>query len=187
MSSKASSQIDTGGRPVSAGPDGCPGPDLAGLLSDMLAAGRTLRFRVSGQSMHPTIQSGDYVVLHRPDMSNLRMGDLLLCRLPGDRMALHRLIAVYRASDGGIRRLITKGDGVDIPDPPLEPDAVLGRMIGIERHRRGSVARRRVDTKLSAGINLLMGVYHRIRSDVFCSRARFKSGGSRRRGNHHAA
>ncbi len=185
MSSSASFQTEAGCRPIGNAPDGYLPPERADLLADILASGRTLRFKVSGQSMRPAIRSGDYVVLQKPDVRMLRIGDLLLCRQAGGRVVLHRLIAVFRDRNGIIRRLTTKGDSVDICDPPLESEAVLGRVIGIESGRRSVV--RRLETKLFFPVNRLLGIYHRIRSDAVCAFVRFKSGRRGRRGDGHAA
>ena len=186
MSSSGSLQIEAGRTAMDAETDGCCLPGQIDFLADILSGGHTLRFRVSGRSMHPTIRSGDYVVLRKPGIEKLRMGDILLCRLPGSRMALHRLIAVFRDGNGNIRRLTTKGDGVDIPDPPMGAEMVLGRVTAIERHPSERMQRQRLDTPLFAGINLLLGVYHRIRSDVLCAYARIKADRWRRQGNDHA-
>ena len=160
-------------------------PGATDFMADILAGGRTLRFRAAGQSMRPMIQSGDFVFLRKPDIDTLRMGDLLLCRQAGGRMVLHRLIIVSRDKNGDIRRLTTKGDSVDIFDPPVGVEAVLGRVIAIERHRKRRMVRR-IDTTVFAGLNLMMAVYQRIRSDIICACIRAGSGRRSRQDNDHA-
>lgn len=174
MSSSVSWPTEAGREPINGTPDGYLPPERADFLADMLASGKTLRFKVSGQSMRPAIRSGDYVVLQKPDVRTLRIGDLLLCRQAGGRVVLHRLVVIRRDRKGHIRRLVTKGDNMDICDPPVGPEAVFGRVVGTEPGR-GPIVRRRLEMKLFFVVNRLRGVYQRIRSDVICTAARFKS------------
>lgn len=85
---------------------------------------------VRGTSMLPTLRPGDRVVV-RPVRNPGRLvpGTLILIRSVGERPVVHRLV---RRASGHIR---TWGDNRPALDPPLAPDAVLGRVVARRRDR----------------------------------------------------
>lgn len=85
-----------------------------------------LRLRVRGHSMAPLLRSGDVVWVEPVAPSALRRGDLVVVQRQGAWIT-HRLIA--RRGD----RWYTKGDGLCHPDPAVPGEAILGRVIAIER------------------------------------------------------
>jgi hypothetical protein len=57
-----------------------------------VSSGKTIQFRPVGNSMTPLIKSGQLVTVS-PDRSDLKIGDVVLCRVKG-RILLHLLSAV---------------------------------------------------------------------------------------------
>jgi signal peptidase I len=88
-----------------------------------------LRFAAWGRSMWPLLRPGDTAIAEPLDGAP-REGDVLVFRM-GDRFVAHRFIG--RLPDG---RLRLHGDFTLDEDPPLPPDAALGRVVAIERNGR---------------------------------------------------
>jgi signal peptidase I len=97
------------------------------LLHRSLAAGETVRLPVSGTSMLPLLQPGNTVTVIPADPAALRRGDLVVA-WQHDRLLIHRLVAI------DARGWHTKGDNNDLADPPLAGQAILGRIVTIERY-----------------------------------------------------
>jgi hypothetical protein len=92
------------------------------VARELLAAGLGVRFRASGDSMHPTIRNGDAVDLAPCDASALRCGDIVLARAARG-LTLHRIV---RISDRGI---VMRGDNALRSDAPVAPEDILGRAV----------------------------------------------------------
>ncbi|HWW60725.1 MAG TPA: S24/S26 family peptidase, partial [Thermoanaerobaculia bacterium] len=89
-----------------------------------------VRFRATGDSMWPLIQSGDYLLVEPAAASNIARGDVVLARL--DRgLTAHRVIEVRR--DGASLRITTRGDNAPQNDAPFTESAILGRVTHAER------------------------------------------------------
>ena len=96
------------------------------LVREKLAQGGLVRLRVSGNSMAPLIESGDVVLVRHADPESLRRGDLLLVEREG-AFLVHRLVAI------GARGIQTKGDNSSHADLPVTPQAILGRVVAVEK------------------------------------------------------
>jgi hypothetical protein len=81
-----------------------------------LAAGRAVRLRGSGPSMRGRIEDGDWVTLAPVPAEELRVGDVVLARVPSGRLFVH----LIREIDGGrflIGNMLGEIDGwVGAPD-----------------------------------------------------------------------
>jgi len=99
------------------------------LVREDLAQGDLTRLRVAGHSMAPLVERGDLVLVQRANLEDLHRGDLLLVEQGGDFL-VHRLIAA------DVHGLHTKGDNASHADSPLTPQAVLGRVVAVERGGR---------------------------------------------------
>jgi uncharacterized repeat protein (TIGR01451 family) len=104
---------------------------FAALCEAALEAGARVRFRARGQSMKPNVRDGDVVEIEPAEQRDLRRGDIVL-RRRGGQMLLHRAIG----TDGATGEIITRGDAGLADDLPA--DAVLGKVISIERGTRRS-------------------------------------------------
>lgn len=91
-----------------------------------LREGERVRLNVVSNSMAPFLRPGDAVWAEPAVPASLRRGDVVVVRREGD-LVTHRLVAV---GDG---QWYTKGDNVRYLDPPVTVDAILGRVVAIER------------------------------------------------------
>jgi hypothetical protein len=91
-----------------------------------LKQGRTMRFRPLGGSMNPSLRLGNIVTI--VPGNNARIGDVVLTHTTAG-LILHRV--VWK----GAGRIITKGDSLTHLDPPVTPEALLGR--AVSRDHRG--------------------------------------------------
>lgn len=88
------------------------------VLREILAREKRFRWQLLGSSMAPTLPPGCEVEIV-PLSTPVRRGDLVVF-VADDAVVVHRAVGCWR---GG---WITQGDGRRTPDPPLEPDLVLG-------------------------------------------------------------
>jgi len=116
----------------------CEGPTAsevcripAGVLADMagsiLDKGRRVTFEVRGDSMLPTLRSGDRVTVAPPGERSLRPGCLVAWR-NSDSLVVHRFVQMLPDD-----RFLTAGDAVDHRDAPTPGESLLGVVISVER------------------------------------------------------
>lgn len=94
--------------------------------ADILRRGIAIRFRALGDSMHPSIRSGEHVHVAPAEPRSLRQGDIVLARATRGLTA-HRVVRVTPSS------ITTRGDNALIRDAALHHSAILGRITHIER------------------------------------------------------
>lgn len=102
--------------------------DLWSLSAEILRSGNRLRFRAKGVSMMPFVRDGELLVIQ--PTSNVRFGDIVLCRTADERVIVHRVVSV---GNGGI---LTQGDACRQPDSIVTEEDVLGRVVAVERGKR---------------------------------------------------
>jgi Peptidase S24-like len=93
--------------------------------------GRTVRLRVFGESMLPTLWPGDVVEIESCSLENVRAGEIVLAQRD-DRLVMHRLLVRC-----GQNNFLLRGDSVACPDPPFPSQALLGRLVRRADERRG--------------------------------------------------
>ncbi len=106
------------------------------LVEEALKSGRRVRFRATGESMRPAIREGDILLVAPARPEELAPGDIVLSRV-GRKLTAHRLVEVLRAEapegrEGGVLRVVCRGDAVSAPDLPLEGSRVLGKIVAVE-------------------------------------------------------
>ncbi len=104
------------------------------LVQAGLEAGTLFRFRIASESMRPTLQLGDEVIVQQVDWRRLRVGDIVLCDT-GRMIVAHRLLAVQRRN--GVPLLLTKGDATWNFDAPHTLHSYRGKVQRVERAGRG--------------------------------------------------
>ena len=104
------------------------------MCAELLRHGYSVRFRVDGHSMAPTIRPGETLIVEPLGASKPRPGDILLYRW-GDGVRAHRVVRIDRASPP---TLLLQGDALESPDAPVTADLILGRARAVER-RHGTV------------------------------------------------
>ena len=107
--------------------------ELVELWCQGLRQGWSMRYGELSISMLPTIRTRDLVTVI--PAKHCRLGDIILYRAD-NMLVLHRVVAK------SAHRLIVKGDGVGYLDPPVAPQAIIGR--ATTRERQGTV--RSLDT-----------------------------------------
>jgi signal peptidase I len=113
-------------------------PELPGdaLALDRSVPGVTYTSAICSGSMEPNISCDDLLVLYRPAITDLKVGDIVYFRrrsadcsavLDG-RYTLHRITAVT-AGDEGVRYR-TKGDALQHPDPcPVPAEDIVYKLL----------------------------------------------------------
>jgi signal peptidase I len=102
------------------------------LASESLRLSGSLRLKVSGWSMLPTMWPGDTLVISSLNGRELLPGDIALYRHQG-RFIAHRVVS-QRTS--GIQHLLTRGDAVLQHDAPVSDKDILGKVDFILRNGR---------------------------------------------------
>jgi signal peptidase I len=97
------------------------------VFEEALALGLDVRVRVSGRSMTPFIGNGDIVIIRKVPLISHHIGDILFFKNSIGHPVVHRFLkrqgAFYR----------TKGDAQLSFDEPIPPEAVLGKVVSIEK------------------------------------------------------
>jgi len=125
--------------------------DLAGQV---LHSFGTLRLRVTGSSMIPSLWPGDLLLIHRQDFGRISAGDIVLFARQG-RLFAHRVV-----SSAGERRkeqMVTQGDALCVSDPPITSAELLGRVSLVLRAGKWTPPR----AGLSTGGHLLAALVSR--------------------------
>ena len=101
------------------------------LLHTAMEQGLSLRVCVHGVSMAPLIRDGDVVTIAPLAGGEPRVGEVVACVLPDrERLVLHRVVE----SRG--QGWLVQGDNVAVNDGVVGTDAVLGRVVSVERDGR---------------------------------------------------
>jgi hypothetical protein len=116
-------------------------------MEAVLKKGRPFRFEARGESMHPAIRHGDVVTVAPLAGRPPAVGDVVAIVHPATGG-----VRVHRVVSAGGERYVLKGDNALGADPPVGPDAILGRVVGLER---GGRARRLGPWPWSAALALL--------------------------------
>jgi signal peptidase len=107
------------------------GDSLAVLARAVLRKGKPFRFEARGTSMLPSIRDGDIVTVSPLTGTGPKTGDIVAFVHPGTgRVRVHRVVKV-RAG-----RYHLKGDNALGTDGALTRDAILGRVVRLERGGR---------------------------------------------------
>lgn len=90
----------------------------------------SIRLRATGHSMLPAIWPGDTLMINHCKISQIVPGNVVLCSRQ-NRLWAHRVVRII--SDAGSPQLITQGDSLPNPDPPISSSELLGRVPEIIR------------------------------------------------------
>ncbi len=103
----------------------------AALFEDILARNLILEIKVTGQSMYPTIQSGDVVCVRKVPPAELPKGSIILTKDAFGSLLLHRLIRKNHPKLPD--HMQTKGDALSRLDQPVSHNNILGQVITQKR------------------------------------------------------
>ena len=94
-----------------------------------------IRLKITSDSMQPCLRPGDVVVMSRLKTGvTPQRGDMIVFQQKNS--AGSGLPLTHRLIDRSAAGWITKGDFRLLPDAPVNPDAVLGKVIAIRRGER---------------------------------------------------
>jgi len=96
--------------------------DAPTVIEEVLATGNAARFLARGDSMHPSIRSGELLEVERVDPRSIRRGDVVLARLSRGLTA-HRVVRTTREG-----WFVTRGDNAPAEDEPFPSGAIIGRV-----------------------------------------------------------
>ena len=102
--------------------------DLAG---EILNQGHRLRFHARGISMRPVIRDGDLLEIEAVPVEVIRRGDILLYRIHGSHLLVHRVIQIRPQPEG--RLFLIQGDALLQADGWIPGEHILGRVRRLER------------------------------------------------------
>ncbi len=111
-------------------------PDIAhsvkcDLAGEVLRSSGRLRLRVTGWSMLPTVMPGDTLIVEKvPGV--ISRGEIVLFSRD-QRLFAHRVVSTPTVHSDHV---ITQGDGMPHPDPPVAASELLGRVSRIVRNGR---------------------------------------------------
>ena len=141
------------------------------LASESLRLSGSLRLKVRGWSMLPTIWPGDTLVISRLDGRELVQGDIALFQRES-RFIVHRVLS---KSTSNIKQVLTRGDAMLQHDAPVATDDLLGQVDFILRNGRkvepsrnlgltqcavaGLAQRSEVGARVIVGIQQLCGAF----------------------------
>jgi hypothetical protein len=121
--------------------------ERSALVADVLrgkpGSRQTVRLRVHGESMLPTLWPGNVVEIESCSLAGIRPGDIALAYAEG-RLFLHRLVEL-RSPEGFVMR----GDSMPASDPQFPAEALIGRLVRRVSIRQ-SVNGRSPDTAIEA-------------------------------------
>lgn len=108
------------------------------LASEVLRENGKLQLQVNGWSMFPAIWPGDTLLVERISSAAVCEGDIVLFERDR-RLFAHRVTA--RDGDG-VAMMVTRGDAMPMPDPPIGEDEFLGKIASILRNGKCIAPRR---------------------------------------------
>jgi signal peptidase len=100
------------------------------LAGEVLHSSGTLRLQVTGWSMLPAVMPGDTLVIDRVSSDAVSEGDIVLFGRDR-RFFVHRVITKGQSQTA---ELVTRGDAMRTPDPPVPESDLLGRVSFIVRN-----------------------------------------------------
>jgi signal peptidase I len=125
------------------------------LAGEVLRASGRLRLRVTGWSMLPAIFPGDTLLIERANSESVGKGDIILFQRDR-RMFVHRVSGKF-GCDRDLQ-IVTQGDGMPNPDPPVSSSQLLGKVSFVVRDGRCLRARNESQSFPCAPSRLWCGV-----------------------------
>lgn len=147
------------------------------LAAEVLRSSGRLRLQVTGSSMLPSIWPGDTLLIDRLDIDSLNAGDVhkgeIVLFGRERRLFVHRVVERPLNSESAI---LTRGDAMPLPDPPVPTDCLLGKVSFIVRdgklvqpNRNLSLAQKAVAAvagKSEIAASLMVGVRRKLQAST---------------------
>lgn len=141
------------------------------LAAEVVGVFGSVRLRVSGTSMAPTLCPGELVGVEKTRMTEILPGEIVVFARDG-RLIVHRVVTKIQSR--GESYLVTRGDRVRKSDSPVSGSEFVGRVTNIERGRSGAFTSSRLNLA-SRVFSLLLsfsdcGTYLYLRLASYCHR-----------------
>jgi len=107
------------------------------LLADVLRRFGRVQLRATGNSMRPTIGSGDILLIVDCSVAQTEPGDVVVFSARG-RIFAHRLLDKCVDPDGSF--MVTRGDSNWQMDPKVAASQLLGKVVAVGRRGQTSSA-----------------------------------------------
>ena len=123
--------------------------EFAALASELLGAGRAIRFRAQGRSMLPFVRDGDLLTVLPCPSKAFRVGDVAFYRGKTGQTLAHRVLAM-RTEDGRLTFYL-RGDALKGRADRVEAERILGKVTRIRRGTRTLLLDTPLQRRLGAG------------------------------------
>jgi hypothetical protein len=130
----------------------------AQLVREMLRTHGSVRLRVFGSSMLPTIWPGDVINIEACESSQLQVNDVVF-------YFRRHIAVVHRIRSRFENSFVTQGDALSRPDDQIASGLVLGRVVAIER--QGALLSVRGPGRLTLKLFRLSGMLGRAVSRLY--------------------
>ncbi|MCX8189402.1 MAG: signal peptidase I [Nitrososphaeria archaeon] len=101
------------------------------IMLASLVLGTSPFYYVEGNSMHPTLENGDLIIIYKIDFKNLQVGDIIVFNSPVYNVRIVHRIKEIKIIDNEMV-LITQGDNNRVPDPGyVREENYVGKYMGI--------------------------------------------------------
>jgi signal peptidase I len=101
---------------------------------ELLRDGYPIRFCANGQSMKPTINDGEIIIIEPLELGKIKRRDIILYRTRRGVIA-HRVVDIERRGSAQAT-FILRGDSAISYDCPVAASDILGRVVAVERRGR---------------------------------------------------
>jgi len=125
------------------------GCDLAAEIAGVFGS---VRLRVSGTSMAPTLCPGELVSVEKTRMTEILPGEIVVFARNG-RLIVHRVLSTIQCH--GESNLVTRGDRTRKNDAPVSSSEFVGRVTHVESDHSGALASSRLNLASRAISRLL--------------------------------
>lgn len=109
----------------------CPPDVFADLCASLLQAGTSIRFIAQGDSMLPSLRSGDRLICEPAAARQLKVGDVVFFLTADGQAIFHRIIRARKQD--GTRSFLVQADNSLRPDGWKSAGEILGRVSRIIR------------------------------------------------------
>lgn len=106
-----------------------------GIIMDILKTGNSVELPASGDSMFPTLRSGDIITVKPFFKGELPMKGNVVVYNENGILVMHRLTEII-SDINGMLQYITRGDSRMEPDKPWPHQQLLGKAIGFKRCKK---------------------------------------------------
>jgi len=91
-------------------------------------------FPLEGSNMKPTINHGEMVTVESVELSEIKIGDVVLHVTWSDTVVLQRVVRFVQTGEG--KFIVTRGDNSLLESTPVPVESIIGRATKVERNNK---------------------------------------------------